>query len=81
MEIDPPAAVWRGKMAPIRSMLQPPQAAGALGQIQRTRHVLGAHQVLTELNDQNAREFKQVVTLLENELARKEKLAENHQPR
>jgi hypothetical protein len=81
MEIDPPAAAWRGKVASIRSLLNPPQAAVALGQIQRARHVLDAHQVLTEINDQNAREFKQVVTLLENELARKEELAENDEPR
>jgi anti-anti-sigma regulatory factor len=81
MEIDPPAASWRGKMASIRSMLKPPQAAAAPGQIQRTRHVLDAHQALIEINDQNAREFKQVVTLLENELARKEELAENDEPR
>jgi anti-anti-sigma regulatory factor len=81
MEIDPPAASWRGKVASIRSLLKPPLAAASLGQIQRTRHVLDAHQALTEINDQNAREFKQVVTSLENELAQKKKLGQNDQAR
>lgn len=80
MEIDPPAAAWRGQLAAIRLQLKPPQPTAALGQIQRARHVLEAHQALTEISDQNAREFEQVVTLLENELAGKEKPAENDRP-
>ena len=80
MEIDPPAAVWRGKVDAIRSGSNPPQAAGALGQIQRTRHVLEAHQNLSGMNDKNAREFGAVVDLLENELSGKEKLADKDEP-
>lgn len=76
MEIDPPSAAWRGKVTAIRSELAPPPAPGALGQIPRTRHVLEAHQTLSELSDKNAREFAGVVNLLEHELSGKEKPAE-----
>ena len=75
MEINPPSAVWHGMEEVIRSKLKPPQAPGALGQTQRARHVLDAHITLTGINDKNASDFKEVVTLLENELAGKEKLA------
>ena len=73
MEIDPPTAVWRGNVDSIRSELKPPAPTGAPGQVQRAQHVLEAHQILSEANDKNAREFSSVVTLLENELAEKEK--------
>lgn len=81
MEIDPPAAVWRGKADAIRSELKSPQAPGGLGSMQRTRHVLEAHQNLSELSDKNARDFAGVVDMLENELAEKEKLAEKEEER
>ena len=77
MEIDPPTAVWRGRVDDIRSGLNPPLAPGSLGQIQRTRHVLEAHQNLTELNNKNADEFGAVVDMLEKEISSKEKLAED----
>jgi len=73
MEIDPPAAVWRGKADSIRGELKSPQAIGTLGQLQRTRHVLEAHQNLSVLNENNAREFAGVVDMLEHDLADKEK--------
>lgn len=76
MEIDPPAAVWRGKVQVIRNALKPPNPTGALGQIQRTRHVLDAHQILSGISDENAHKFDGVVTMLENELAGKDKLVE-----
>jgi anti-anti-sigma regulatory factor len=75
MEINPSASLWRGKEEAIRSALKPPMVPGVLGQISRARHVLDAHRVLSGLNDKNAHEFQEVVTLLENELAGKEKLA------
>jgi anti-anti-sigma regulatory factor len=81
MEIDPPTAIWRGKADAIRRQLKSPQANGALGQIQRTRHVLEAHQNLSELNEKNAHEFSGVVDMLENELSSKEKLAEKEEDR
>ncbi len=73
LEIDPPAAVWRGNVDAIRVKLKAPAKATAPGQIQRTQHVLEAHQILAETNDKNAREFSSVVTLLEDELAEKQR--------
>jgi len=75
--IDPPAPAWGEMMDAIRSSLKPPQALGTLGQIQRARHVLEAHQNLTGMNDKNAHTFDDVVNLLENELAEKENLADH----
>jgi anti-anti-sigma regulatory factor len=73
MEIDPPMAVWRGRVDEIRLHLGSPLAgAGALGQVQRARHVLEAHQTLSDVNEKNAREFGGVVTMLEEDLASKE---------
>ncbi len=76
MEIDPPAALWRGRVDAVRTSLGPPQAAaGPLGQTQRTRHVLEAHQALSGLNEKNSREFEGVVSMLEDELEAKKKAA------
>jgi anti-anti-sigma regulatory factor len=80
MEIDPPSAVWRGRVDAIRAGLSLPQAPGSLGQVQRARHVLEAHQNLSELNEKNAGEFEAVVNMLENDLAAKEKLADRDKP-
>jgi anti-anti-sigma regulatory factor len=81
MEINPATAVWRGKLDSIRSALKPPQPQGAHAQVPRARHVLEAHQVLSELNDKNAREFEDVVTMLENELAGQDKPATPSEPK
>ena len=75
MEIDPITATWRGQLDAIRSKLKPPQPAGSPGPIQRSRHVLDAHRILSDMSDKNAREFEDVVTMLENELAGQEKPA------
>jgi hypothetical protein len=56
--------------------LTPHRPAAALGQIQQTKHVLEAHKVLSEANEQNLRAFSNVVTLLESELETKQKRAE-----
>ncbi|MBC8125852.1 MAG: STAS domain-containing protein [Gloeobacteraceae cyanobacterium ES-bin-144] len=80
MEIDPPSAAWRENLNAIRSKLAPPLAPGSLGKIQRTKHVLEAHQQLSGINDKNAREFSNVVETMENELSEKEKLAEKSKP-
>lgn len=76
MEIDPPAAVWRGTVDTVRDNLKPPQPVRPPGQVQRAQHVLEAHQTLSNANPENAREFSNVVKLLENELAEKEKREE-----
>jgi anti-anti-sigma regulatory factor len=76
MDINPPAAVWRDKLDAIRSNLKPPQAAGSLGQVQRTKHVLEAHQVLSGISDKNAREFEDVVGMLKDQIS-ETKIAED----
>ena len=76
LEIDPPAAIWRGRVADIRSMLKRPQTPVTAGQVQRTRHILAAHQKLSEISGHNARQFEDVITLLENELKASDKPTE-----
>ena len=73
LEIDPPAAPWRGTVDSIRGSLKPPQVMTIVDSLQRTQHVLEAHQTLAGTNDQNANEFSNVVKLLEAELAEKQK--------
>ncbi len=75
MEINPVTAPWRGQVDAIRSALKQPQPPGSLGQAQRMRHILEAHQILSDVNAHNAREFEDVVTMLENELAGQEQPA------
>jgi hypothetical protein len=77
MEIDPPAAAWRGRVDAIRSALHAPQPVDALGRNQRGRHVLEAHENLSNINDRNARAFSGVVTLLENDLPDKDHSAKD----
>ena len=80
MEIDPPAAPWRGRVDEIRSGLKAPLAPGSLGQIQRVKHVLEAHQTLSDVSDKNAREFSGVVDLLKGQVAAKEKPEDQEKP-
>lgn len=69
MEINPPAASWRGRVDAIRRNLGPPQPMESLGQIQRARHVLDAHQTLSGVSDKNAREFAAVVETLKDQVS------------
>jgi anti-sigma B factor antagonist len=69
IEIDPPAADWRGRVDEVRMNLKP--CRGGADQGSQARHVLEAHQVLSQTNDSNARKFATVVDLLEEELAEK----------
>lgn len=78
MEINPPAATWCDKLEAIRSDLKPPHAAGSLGQIQRTKHVLEAHQVLSTLSDKNALAFGDVVGMLEEQISETEIAVDKH---
>ncbi len=77
LEIEPDQAMWKNQMDQIRTDLSSPQPPPALGQIQRTAHVLEAHQVLADANDKNAKTFSNVVTILGNELTEKQRLAQN----
>lgn len=75
MEIEPTDAIWGGKLDAIRSNLKVPGVVLAPGQTQRALHVLQAHQILSDTNEKNARMFSTVITMLEDELAEKGKLA------
>lgn len=68
MEIDPPSAIWRGRMSDIRGALAAPSPHGPQSQIERVKHVLDAHKTLSGTSDQNAREFAGVVSMLEKDL-------------
>lgn len=69
LEIDPPAAQWRGKVDEVRLSLKPPKTGST--QVHQARHVLEAHQVLSQASESNAKKFATVVNLLEAELADK----------
>lgn len=75
-EVDPPEAIWRGREDALRSQLQPFTDVKALGQMQRTEHVLEAHKILSETNEENARKFSKVVSLLDEQVSPKPKPAE-----
>lgn len=77
MDIDPPGAIWRGHADEVRGRLQAPQRVTDMGGMQRSRHVLEAHQTLSSINDKNARSFAGVVSVLSGEIADKEKLAKD----
>lgn len=81
MQIDPPDARWQNDLATIREKLVPSQKATPNSPLQQTMHVLEAHQVLAGTSDKNAKIFSNVVTLLGDELAEKQKLAESQKPR
>lgn len=81
MEIDPQTPVWHGEIGEIRAELDRQSAARQMGQVQRTKHVLEAHQQLSDMNDKNAKTFSNVVTMLETELEQKRKLAESPEKR
>ena len=75
MDIDPPSAPWRGNIESIRDRLQPLHQLPDLGRLQRTRHVLEAHQTLSGITPKNASGFAGVVGTLKEELSKKERLA------
>jgi anti-anti-sigma regulatory factor len=76
MQINPPAAVWRGRADAIRGELKSPQSLAPLGQVQRARHVLDAHRTLSGVNERNAREFAGVLETLETQLSGDAKAAD-----
>jgi hypothetical protein len=69
MEIDPPAADWRGRVDEVRSALKPQGKQGALPSLDRARHVLDAHKSLSRMNEANSREFENVVKTLEEQIS------------
>ena len=75
MDVDPPEAVWRGLMDHIRKELECPAGPVITNSLERTKHVLEAHQELAGKNDKNAQAFAGVVALLESEVENKLKEA------
>jgi anti-sigma B factor antagonist len=70
LEIEPQDAVWRPSIDSIRQSLSP-STTGLSGINDRARHVLEAHKVLSSANQENAKKFAGVVSLLEAEVAAK----------
>lgn len=69
LEIDPPQAAWRGQLDEVRaSLVQPEEDTSGARREQAARHVLEAHQNLSQANEKNARKFSHVVGLLEAEV-------------
>ena len=73
MKIDPPAAQWRDQLDEIRKDLSPVKTIGAaMDQAQRAKHVLVAHEVLSNMNDENAHKFANVVGMLKTQVSSEE---------
>lgn len=78
LEIDPPDAAWQADKAERRStMVQDSQSLGdnesaPLSELERTRHVLEAHNTLRSMNRQNDETFGYVCETLEEDLMRHE---------
>ena len=76
LDIEPKEAIWQNQVSTIRAALKPLQPLALPGQVQQTMHVLEAHQTLAEANEKNTKVFANVVSLLEAELAEKQKRGE-----
>lgn len=78
LAIDPPDAAWQENLAERREILSR-QGAGSgdkarpPSEVQRTRHVLAAHNTLRSLNRKNDETFGYVCETLEEELKRHER--------
>lgn len=73
MEINPEKAEWRDVEDKARDLLKPKVAGMTAGTQLHTRHILEAHEILSEANESNRKKFSGVVGILENELAEKAK--------
>ena len=69
MQINPDESPWKDRVEEIRSKLEPVQSMEGMDMSQRTRHVLQAHELLSDINDKNAREFDQVVGTLRKQIS------------
>jgi hypothetical protein len=70
MEIDPPAAIWQGKLNTIRNELKPIGATATSDPRTSGLQVLEAHRKLSALNEKNEQAFSAVVSMLEKETAK-----------
>lgn len=69
MQINPPEGKWCGQLDRIRAELKAVEVGQGIEQKQRARLVLQAHETLSGVNEQNAREFANVVGMLKEQLA------------
>ena len=71
MEINPEQTVWKGWEDKARDLLKLKVAGIKAGTVLHTRHVLEAHEILSDTNEGNRQKFSDVVGYLEEELAEK----------
>ena len=76
LAIDPPAALWRGRVAELRAALEPYHMGRLPGLQERAKHILDAHKTLAATSDDNARKFAGVVGILEKEVSDNERKAD-----
>lgn len=71
MEIEPAEAEWKEVEAKVKDLLKEKEVGVESGTVLHTRHVLEAHEVLSDANAGNKEKFSGVVKLLSDELAEK----------
>ena len=76
MAINPKHAVWIGLENKARDLLKPKVAGMTAGTVLHTRHILEAHEILSDANEGNRLKFSGVLELLEDELTEKAKTSE-----
>ncbi|WP_411827389.1 STAS domain-containing protein [Luteolibacter sp. AS25] len=68
MEINPDEPIWEEVVERVRDLLTSKEADLAAGTKLHTRHVLEAHEILSEANVTNSKKFSSVVGILKGEL-------------
>ena len=68
MEIDPEEAHWKDVAEKARDLLKPKVAGMKAGTELHTRHILEAHEILSEANESNREKFSGVVEMLGEQL-------------
>lgn len=76
MAINPEQAVWLGLEDKARDLLKPKVAGIKAGTVLHARHILEAHEILSDANEGNRKKFSGVVGFLEEELAEKAKTSD-----
>jgi anti-sigma B factor antagonist len=71
MEINPDEAAWSDVGEKARDLLKRKVAGMKAGTVMHTRHVLEAHEILSEANEENKKKFSGVVRMLGDELSEK----------
>lgn len=71
MEIEPKQAIWKDVEDKAKDFLEPMVAGMKAGTELHSRHVLEAHQILSDANEENREKFSGVVKILGDELEEK----------